>query len=249
MTLTEFLLTANADDAIALSDWQAIPTTETVYMVTSTMNALLAQDKLKIPFKKAATDSTHPFQDYADVFVDATRQPTDFNFNPNSTMGAAVVSMLNEMAIGPFLVDGIEYSEAIGELKDLLVFLGSKVAYKNAGATIEQVKAIRYPALLTNCVHAGGQDFLVSISNKDLFSFITETFTEIPNFSVTMYWRESATEVWKKYQTPLNLTGGNGNLSQVIRKPNGISTARHFKFEFTPKYVGLINSVSVSVGQ
>jgi hypothetical protein len=248
MTLTEFLLTANADDNIALAEWQAIPTTETIYMVTSTMNALLAQNKLKIPFKKAAADSAHPFQDYADVFVDATRQPTDFNFNPSSTMGAGVVSMLNEMAVGPFVVDGFDYSTVIGQLRDLLVILGSKVVYRNAGATIEQVKAIRYPPVWSPCDH-GDNLYTLSKSNFDVVVLSVLLAESISNVFIRCYWSTSVGAQEVLSTSALTIRGTDAiSLSRGFTRPElGVpATAKVLRFEYTSVYDGVVTSVSVS---
>jgi hypothetical protein len=248
MTLTEFLLTANADDDIALADWQAIPSTETIYMATSTMNALLADKKLKIPFKKAAVDSTHPFQDYADVFVDSTLQSTDFNFNPESTMGASVVGMLNEMATGPFTVDGTDYSDAIGLLRDLLVYLGSKVTYRNKGTTLEQVKAIRYPATWLACEHSG-QAHVVSASYSDILTLAATLVDNVTNISVRCYWATAVGAQEYLSQSSVNLRGMDALfVSQSFTRANlGLpTTARILRFEYTSAYDGVVSSVSVS---
>jgi hypothetical protein len=115
--------------------------------------------------------------------------------------------------------------------------------------TQEDFDAAINPPPLTQCTYLSSSEFVVSISGKDLFSFVTTTASETPTIQLTMYWREDGVAVWKKYQSPFILTGGNGVLSQVLRRPSGINAARHFKFEYMPKYVDLITDISVSVGQ
>jgi len=121
-----------------------------------------------------------------------------------------------------------------------------------ANTTLKDVMAHRNPAQKIPCDHLG-QDFVVSIAYQDAFSFVTDWLGETGEIPLTMYWRENAEEStkWKRHQVEWVLLGGvtGETTSQLFNRPAGLNSARHFKFEYLPQYVGQVSVVQVAVGR
>lgn len=135
MDLSEFLQTANADDAIALSEAKAHQETKGNLIHRDTMNSLLAQAKLYVAFKDMAADINNPFQDELTAFLDSQ----DFNFMQDSPTGIAQIAMLDT------IIDAgvVGLSDAITALKPTIIGLANKVHFPFANNTLADVKRIR----------------------------------------------------------------------------------------------------------
>ena len=238
MTLTEFLLTADADDVLALAAAQAHTETQGKLIPRNTMNSILAQALLYNDFLEAS-----PTNDLIAAFMDVSS--TEYNFiqsNPAGT-GDQQIAALDTLIAGDY--------PTLAALKPTLIAL-CNVPYKPfESTTMAQVKAIRYPATAELCVHPSGMDYAVSASSKDLFSFVTVLTEDCTGIDVSIRWREDGTQPWKVFSSPIRLQGGYSgeSLSQVMARPRGIKDARHFEFSFTGQYAGQISTVNVTVSQ
>jgi len=190
--------------------------------------------------RQIQADIANPLFALADaVIVTASDASSYFGLDATTAEG------LGNLAAADVMVAAGIMTEA---QKGTLLALALKSTHPHVNATQKDFDEATNPAPLTMCEH-GGQDYVVSISGKDLFGFVTTTLEPMSNLSLTMYWREDNEAVWKQYQSPFILQSGNGVLSQVIRRPSGINAARHFKFEYTANHTGQIASIVVSVGQ
>lgn len=117
-----------------------------------------------------------------------------------------------------------------------------------ANTTLTQVKAILNPPMKTLCTHLdGSQDFIPSISNRDVFSFVIDAAEPVQRINLALRWRDSGTSPWVTHEIGA-ISGGEGLFSRTLNRPNGLSAARLFEFSFTAEYAGQINSVTVNLG-
>ena len=240
MTLTDFLATADADDALALAAAQAYTETQGKLIPRNTMNSILAQAGLYNAFLSAS-----PTNDLIAAFMDVSS--TEYNFIQGNVTGDGQIAALDTLIAG-------DYPQLAG-LKPTLIALCNVPYQPFANTTLAQVKAIRYPATAALCVHPvvtqSGEKYAVSQSNKDLFSFVTVLTDGCTGIDVSLRWREDGTQPWKVFKSPIRLQGGSAgeSLSQVIARPRGIKDARHFEFSFTGQYAGQVSTVNVTVSQ
>jgi len=236
MTLTEFLLTADADDSLALAAAQAHTETQGKLIPRNTMNSILAQAGLYNAFLAAS-----PTDDLIAAFMDVSS--TEYNFIQSNPTGDGQIAALDTLIAGDY--------PQLAALKPTLIALCNVPYQPFENTTLAQVKAIRYPATAELCVHPAGMDYAVSASSKDLFSFVTVLTDDCTGIDVSIKWREDGAETWKVFSSPIRLQGGSAgeSLSQVIARPRGIKDARHFEFSFKPQYAGQVSTVNVNVSQ
>ena len=236
MTLTDFLATADADDALALAAAQAYTETQGKLIPRNTMNSILAQAGLYNAFLSAS-----PTNDLIAAFMDVSS--TEYNFIQGNATGDGQITALDALIAGDY--------PQLAALKPTLIALCNVPYQPFANTTLAQVKAIRYQATAALCVHPAGMDYAVSASNKDLFSFVTVLTDGCTGIDVSLRWREDGTQPWKVFKSPIRLQGGNAgeSLSQVIARPKGIKDARHFEFSFKGQYANQISTVNVTVSQ
>jgi len=135
MTLEEFLLTANVDDTVALSEARLYEQTKGQLIHRDTMNSLLAQAKSYVSFKVMAEDGNNPFQNELAAFLDSE----EFNFMQDSSTGLAQIAMLDSI-IG----EGVAgLSDAIAILKPTIIALANKSHLPFENVTLADVKRIR----------------------------------------------------------------------------------------------------------
>ena len=148
-------------------------------------------------------------------------------------------------ALGVIVGANIGYTQAMRDAVELIA------TQSKPGVTLAQCKAIVTPATLELCVHPSGMDYAVSASSKDLFSFVTVLTDDCTGIDVSIRWREDGTQPWKVFSSPIRLQGGYSgeSLSQVIARPRGINSAKHFEFSFTGQYAGQVSTVNVTVSQ
>jgi hypothetical protein len=237
MSLKEFLLTAHEDDDLALAEAHSHPETRGRLISPDMMLAFLTKFELVHILDTVMENPDTPATNEAKALRWAFKFGSEFNLidgHPATQIAALDKLKLDKIISAAFC--------------DFCVNFANPNVYPYINATIEEVKSIRHPADVTPCSH-GGQDFVVSISGRDLFSFVTTTNAPMTNLHVIMYWRENSTKSWKESQTPILLQGGDKVISQVVARPSGINAARHFRFEYTAPYTGLIDGIAVSVGQ
>jgi len=236
MTLTEFLSTANANDTTALAEAHAYTETQGKLVSRNMVNSILAQNGMYNALLAAASSD-----DLIAAFMDASS--TQYNFIEGDSTGNVQIAALDALIAGDF--------PELAALKPPLIALCNVPFNPFAGATIEQVKAIRYPVTSELCTHPAEMDYAVSASNKDLFSFVSTLTDDCKGIDVSIKWREDAAEAWKVFRLPIRLQGGSAgeSLSQVIARPRGIQNARHFEFSYQGQYAGQVSTVNVTVGQ
>ena len=236
MTLTEFLSTADADDTTALAEAHAYTETQGKLVSRNMVNSILAQNGMYNALLTAASSD-----DLIAAFMDASS--TQYNFIEGDSTGDAQIAALDALITGDF--------PELAALKRTLIELCNIPFNPFSDATIEQVKAIRYPVTSELCTHPAGMNYVVSASNRDLFSFVSTLTDDCTGIDVSIKWREDAAEAWKVFNVPVRLQGGNAGetLSQVIARPRGIQNARHFEFSYKGQYAGQVSSVSVNVSQ
>lgn len=148
-------------------------------------------------------------------------------------------------ALGVIVGANIGYTQSMRDAVELMA------TRPKPGVTLTQCKAVVSPATAALCVHPAGMDYAVSASNKDIFSFVSVLIDDCDSIDVSFKWREDSAEPWKVFKAPIRLQGGKAgeSLSQVIARPRGINSAKHFEFSYTGQYAGQVSTVNVTVGQ
>ena len=241
MNLSDFLLTADADNAVALAAWQALPVTTGKLIHRDSMNSMLAMASVYVRFKAIALDDAHPFQNLIAAFLDSV----EYNFIVGKTTGDLQIAALDQI-----IAADIDVSVPLASIKPAIMDRANSVNLPNANATLEQVLDIRDPLVWTPCTH-GGQSWSVSASQSDKMKFIvTKT---VAGGSVDLKTTWSVNNEVATVQTTINrithiqcndsnVSTSDMRLRQEMKIP---SEARIIRMEYKGRDV---TSVAVSVG-
>lgn len=239
MTLADFLLTADADDALALAAAQAHTETQGKLIPRNTMNSILAQAGMYNAFLLAS-----PTDDLIAAFMDVSS--TEYNFIQGNATGDGQIAALDTLIAGG-------YPQLAG-LKPVLIGLCNTPFNPFADATIEQVKAIRDPATMAAVTNPAEAAHVVSQSNKGGFRFtITAAEAFKGNVEIEVQAKNQDTLQYidipqAKMIVPLDMTAGQ-TLAHVLQRGATLTGYRHFKFTYKAPYGSAVTSVSVeSVG-
>lgn len=241
MTLEEVLATASSDDAVALSYAKSYPVTVGKLIPRTTMNSLLAQFGLFTAFEaEAKTD------DRFAAFMHTTSN--EYNFMVGTTAGDAQLGMLDTIITeGRF--------PNLAALKGTVVAIANATTYPFAAATMEQLKAIRYPATWQPITLQGADkvvllegDALLSTSNKGGFRFVltpAENFTG--NAEIRVFAKRATEDTFvlqSNYTMSVHRDWVAGQpVSHVFGRPAGLSGYRHFRFEVRAPFANAMTEV------
>lgn len=117
-------------------------------------------------------------------------------------------------------------------------------AYK----TLNDTKAIRYPATWLGCTHPS-DGRLLSVLNQDIVTFSASLLEEVQNVEVRCYWSTAVGQQEFLSNHTIGIRGTDGlYVSQSFTRANlGLpTTAKVLRFEYTSIYDGVVYSVSVS---
>jgi hypothetical protein len=105
------------------------------------------------------------------------------------------------------------------------------------------------PAIKQLATHYdGSQDWVISTSNRDVFTFVIDAVEPVNTIKLELRWKESSEATnWITHQVPA-ISVEAGLSSRMLQKPIGLSKARLMEWSFTEEYAGQINSVAVSLG-
>ncbi|MFC6441042.1 hypothetical protein [Bowmanella sp. JS7-9] len=127
--------------------------TETNYIDSNLMNALLAQHSLAAFFEWEKGNLTSPFADACIAFTNAVKQPSNFNFNSATINGAANVNILQAMidyygTLGSGAVTELNttydvITTRLTAFRNLVTVIGVKTSYPLANSTLVQVMHAR----------------------------------------------------------------------------------------------------------
>ena len=95
MTLQDFLATANADHATALTEAHAFELSQGKMITSDVITMLLVQYGLYDVFSDIAETNGHPARGICMAFMDRVRTNSVFNFQPDSQKGAANLAMVD----------------------------------------------------------------------------------------------------------------------------------------------------------
>lgn len=248
MTLTDFLSTANADDALALAEAQAFELVETV--------------KIEGAVRKTAVETVNIFNGTEDRL--ATFEPNGAMTAEQQAQASALATMIVKALKNLFnpefyinLADptvSAAYASCVplGVLTqteyDGILLAGERRSFPFANVTLEEVQAIRNPGVETLCTHGdGSQDFIVSASNRDHLTFVVTFLADCDSVTMSLEWREDAAKPWKKHDDTITLTGGQaGDVKSYTKPKQRLSQARHLRLSYKTAASGAVDSVVVT---
>lgn len=139
MNLSDFLKTANAEDATALAEARAHTETrgQTISSDRLTMIALAAN--MYGVFTDVAADPTHQARGYVLALMDRLRTSTDFHFIIGDPKGNANLGMF-DLLISSLMT---EHATALQTLKDMVVAEANPTAKPFENVTLHDVKLTR----------------------------------------------------------------------------------------------------------
>lgn len=138
MTLQEFLLTADADHAVALQQARDYTEIQPIFITSNTLTVYVLQAGLYDVFADVATDSASPVRGICMALMDRLRGQSEFNLSPSLPLGQANIQMLD------ILISALpDKSSALTQLKDTLLAASNKTVYPLAGTTLHDVLILR----------------------------------------------------------------------------------------------------------
>ncbi len=238
MTLTEFLATANVDDATALTEAQAYTTTQGQMIPRNSMNAILAAAGLYNAFLAAA-----PTNDLIAAFM--AESSTEYNFIQGTATGDAQIAKLDSLIAGDYPM--------LAALKPELIARCNKIVTPFANTTLEQVKAIRHPSAFEPVTIAAGQ---VVINEGELYSdtdngAIRFTIAPAEDFTglvkIRLFAKKDGETAFTEFpQQDINLnrawTAGQP-VSFTFKRDRSLRAYRHFKPKVKGPHAGVLTSV------
>jgi hypothetical protein len=238
MTLTDFLLTADADNQIALDAAKLHPLTTGALIHRDSMNSFLAMVNIYVRFKEIALDSTNPFQNLISAFLDST----EYSFKVGTTTGDTQIAALDKI-----IAAGIDISAPLATIRPVILARANQVTYPLADKTLNDVLAIRQPAVWTACNH-GGELHTISASAKDTLGFSASLVEASDNISIRCTWATAVGAQEFVSQRKLTMSADSLYVSQSFSRASlGLpSEARVLKFEYLAAYDGVVTSLSVS---
>ena len=251
MNLTDFLLTASADNNVALAEAKAYTTTK-VWRIEG------AERKTSVETVVIVNDTTDRLTD-AIATLKALPEPTPTEAG-QLVLSKAILRALGNLYNPEFYINlaDTEVAGMFSNAQALGVLTAAEIAGITTAATynetpfdsttLEQVRAIRQPPQWLDCDH-GGQAHVVSASYQDTFTFSATLVEEVDNISIRCYWATAVGAQEYLAQRKTNITGQDALfVSQSFSRASmGLpSTARILRFEFISAYDGVVSSVSVS---
>jgi hypothetical protein len=248
MELEEFLATANVDDEIALAAAHSHSVTKLVKIDTTT--------------RKTAVETVDIFNGTVDRLTNFT---PDSALTPEQQAIAASIAPkivkafiklmntqfyinLNDAAVSEAFAAALSLGVLTQVEHDGIYKAAELITSPFANTTLEQVKAIRYPATWLPCEH-NGQAYLISVSNQDSITMSVDLAVLVSNVSVRCYWSTAVGQQEFLSNRNLNISGTDSlYVSQSFTRASlGLpTTAKVLRFEYTSAYDGVVNSVSVS---
>lgn len=165
MTLQEFLLTADSDNAIALQQARDYTTTQPVFITSNTMTVYVLMAGLYDVFSDAANDTTSPVRGICMALMDRLRGESEFNLSADLPLGQANIAMLDTLiAAMP------DKEPAISNLKATLMVVSNKQVNPFANTTLHDVLIIRKACPTVSVAADGGYITVTTISDCDTYS-------------------------------------------------------------------------------
>lgn len=253
MTLTEFLVTANVDDTIALAEAKAYTTTK-VWRIEgqirkTAVETVFTNSEIEERLQGFVEDIS-----LIDVGARTSTQATTLKvskailrsisrlYEPEYYINLADPDIATMFAAADAL-DILEPTEIEGITRAATY---TETPFVNT--TLAQIKAIRYPPTWIGCEH-GGQSYMVSASNADMVTLSVELVDNVNNVTVRCYWATAVGQQEYLSNRTLSVNGSDAlNVSQSFSRAEiGLpTTARILRFEYTSVYDGVVNSVHVS---
>lgn len=133
MNLKEFLLTADADNQIALDAAKLHPLTTGVLIHRDSMNSILAIAGIYVRFKEIAIEANHPFQNLIAAFLDSTEYNFKQSEKPSST------GMRQIAALDAIINANIDVSVPLASIKPAIMAKANQITYPFANTTLQDI--------------------------------------------------------------------------------------------------------------
>jgi hypothetical protein len=249
----------------AITEFRTANPTATAYEVLTHLHGISNTKLVKAntPEIKVAIATVDLFNDTLDRLA-AYTAPAEFDANQTATaeniarkIFRAMDSLFNEQFYINFNVAEVQamfdYALILGIISqgeyDGIMAAVTITETPYANTTLNQVKAIMNPATKQLATHYdGSQDWVISTSNRDVFTFVIDAVEPVNTIKLELRWKESSEATqWVTHDIG-SIQGGAGVFSRIMQKPQGLSKARLLEWSFTEEYAGQLNSVNVSVG-
>lgn len=135
MTLQEFLLTADVDHNVALSQAKSYFVSEGTLVPATTVNQLFAQLDLTGVIKDASEDVTHSARHKLLSVLLSIQGNHPFNFIVGSTAGDGNLLMIDWLIAGPLS----DYAAQLTQFKNTMMYLSNKSTTPFANITLHDV--------------------------------------------------------------------------------------------------------------
>lgn len=160
MQLKDFLLTADADHAVALQQAKDYEVIEPVFITSNTLTVYVVGAGLYDVFTDVANDTTSPVRGICMALMDRLRGASEFNLSETLPLGQANIGMLNALiAALP------QYEPAISNLKATLIAVSNKTVKPFANVTLHDVLLTRNAVPFADVTINGGYAVLTTTAD------------------------------------------------------------------------------------
>lgn len=169
--LAEFLITASADNTLALAEAQAHEVQTHKLIHRDTMNGLLAKFKLYMTFKAIAADNSNPFQNEFAAFLASE----EYNFKFNSNTGLAQIGMLDLIIAAKDQNPALTaLSDAVSALKPVILSIANPVSSPFENVTLADIEYHRQEIVELGALDVDGITFNIANTAKDRTNIVIE---------------------------------------------------------------------------